>query len=182
MYRGNNPTAIRSRSWISESLIALMWEKPYNKITVAEIYKRADLSRQTFYNLFETKEDVLRFYLEEHYRPPLHKLKEKRDASATDIIKLFASRLIEDREFLSMLLDNGLENMIRREFTSDVYISDIFIKLPSDDSRMSYVSEMLSSTFVSALICWVRAGEPISVDELGAIVQQFLSGELIIFA
>lgn len=51
MYRGNNVTAIQSQRWLGEALIDLMKEKAYSAITIADICKRADLSRQTFYNV-----------------------------------------------------------------------------------------------------------------------------------
>ena len=59
MYRGSNPTALQSQQWLTESLIALMEEKPFAQISVQELCRRADLSRQTFYNFFSSKEEIL---------------------------------------------------------------------------------------------------------------------------
>jgi AcrR family transcriptional regulator len=54
MYEGCNKTALTSQSAIAEALLNLMKEKPYSKISVSEICKRAGVSRQTFYTLFES--------------------------------------------------------------------------------------------------------------------------------
>lgn len=62
MYNGNNPTALNSRDWLVQALLSLMNSMPYSKITVKNICTKADLSRQTFYNFFETKDDIIRFY------------------------------------------------------------------------------------------------------------------------
>ena len=67
MYRGSNPSALQSQQWIVDSLISLMEVKPYQQITIMDICKRADLSRQTFYNVFSQKEDVLRFCMQKEY-------------------------------------------------------------------------------------------------------------------
>ena len=53
MYNGNNPTAIKSQRWLTETLLELMEEMPYDDISIMDICKKADLSRQTFYNYFD---------------------------------------------------------------------------------------------------------------------------------
>ncbi len=54
-----------TRMNLGEAIIALMQKKDYDKITVSEIAQKAGVSRMTYYNYFETKEDVLSNYLEE---------------------------------------------------------------------------------------------------------------------
>ena len=68
MYVGNNATAIRSQKWIVDSLLSLMEQKSYAEITVRDICKSADLSRQTFYNVFDSKDEVLCFRLRNEYQ------------------------------------------------------------------------------------------------------------------
>lgn len=36
---------------------------PYSDITISQICQRAGIARQTFYRNFETKDDVIRYYL-----------------------------------------------------------------------------------------------------------------------
>lgn len=54
-----DPRSIRARKAFHEALKELLQEKPFNKITVTGISRRAGLSRHTFYNHYETKEDLL---------------------------------------------------------------------------------------------------------------------------
>jgi len=58
-----NITALKSKAWITESLLVLMMEKDFDKITITEIINKADLTRQTFYRNFESKENVLYEYV-----------------------------------------------------------------------------------------------------------------------
>ncbi|MCL1963915.1 MAG: TetR/AcrR family transcriptional regulator [Firmicutes bacterium] len=53
--------AIRSKEWMVEALICLMKEKAFAEITIAEVAKRADLDRRTFYRHFKAKEDMIRY-------------------------------------------------------------------------------------------------------------------------
>jgi len=42
-------SAIRSRRLINQAFLELLREKPFEKITVTDIVKRADINRSTFY-------------------------------------------------------------------------------------------------------------------------------------
>jgi len=53
-----NPIAIQSREWLTNALLVLMEEKEFKNISITEIATKADLSRRTFYRIFETKEDM----------------------------------------------------------------------------------------------------------------------------
>lgn len=57
--------ARRTRGMLRDALIALILEKGYDAITVADIAERADLARATFYLHYRDKEDLLASSLEE---------------------------------------------------------------------------------------------------------------------
>ena len=56
--------SLQSKKWFAEALKCLMQNKKYSEITIMELSKKAGLDRKTFYRNFETKEDVIRFYLD----------------------------------------------------------------------------------------------------------------------
>ena len=58
-----NPIAVRSKHMLIEALLDLMEEKPFKDISISELTAKADLSRRTFYRLFETKEDILLYHI-----------------------------------------------------------------------------------------------------------------------
>lgn len=64
MYTGNNPTALQSKNMITEALLNLLKDKKFNKISIKELCEKALVSRQTFYFLFETKEQVIESYFD----------------------------------------------------------------------------------------------------------------------
>lgn len=59
-----DPRSVRARHALQNALIELLKEKPYQKITVTDIARKADLARHTFYNHFEIKDDLLEYYLD----------------------------------------------------------------------------------------------------------------------
>ena len=56
-------TAIDSRNRFANTLKELAAKKTLEKITTEEIVKAAGVSRQTFYSLFQSKENVITFAL-----------------------------------------------------------------------------------------------------------------------
>jgi AcrR family transcriptional regulator len=57
--RSNDPRAIRSRKAFQDAFVKLLQEKSYQKITVTDIAEGAGFARHTFYNHYDTKEDIL---------------------------------------------------------------------------------------------------------------------------
>ena len=72
-----NPLALRSQEWLANALLALMEEKEFKDISIKEIAARADLSRRTFYRVFETKEDPLIWHLNTLYEEFLTLLRQQ---------------------------------------------------------------------------------------------------------
>jgi AcrR family transcriptional regulator len=55
----SDPRSIRARKAITQALIDLLKVKPYGKITITDISESAGFARHTFYNHYETKEELL---------------------------------------------------------------------------------------------------------------------------
>ncbi len=53
-------SSIRSKTMIKEALLDLMVEKPFDKITITDIVKKADINRGTFYAHYDNTSEVLR--------------------------------------------------------------------------------------------------------------------------
>ena len=67
LYCGTNKTALASQDQIANTLLALMKEKPYDEISVSELCRCAGISRQTFYSLYQSKENVVIRILQNYY-------------------------------------------------------------------------------------------------------------------
>lgn len=53
-------SSIRSKALIKEALLSLMIEKPFEKISISDIVRRADINRGTFYAHYSNTSDVLK--------------------------------------------------------------------------------------------------------------------------
>jgi AcrR family transcriptional regulator len=59
-----DPRARRTRTALQASFKDLLQTKPYQKITISELAERAGIARHTFYNHYETKDDLLHYMVD----------------------------------------------------------------------------------------------------------------------
>lgn len=64
MYQGKNKTACASQRAITDAFFKLLKKESFDDISISEICKEAGVSRQTFYSLFEKKENILLYEIE----------------------------------------------------------------------------------------------------------------------
>lgn len=175
MYRGNNKTALRSQAWLANSLIKLMETKKYENITIKDIYINADLSRQTFYNLFNGKEDVLQFYLSTIYIPVLEWLDELENPVIDEVIERLTHTLEENRHVIRIMLDNHLELMLVDGANHVVSkLSGRLFHAEQDSTTAMYTRALISGAIVNAIIFWIEERMPVSSRELNEIILSFL--------
>ena len=112
MYTGKNRTALASQRQIADTMTALMREMPYADISVAELCRRANVSRQTFYSLFRSKENVVSYLLHEALGPRPTREQLPGESPLQYMCRLFSLYVSEHREILGLLMKNGLARLI----------------------------------------------------------------------
>ena len=104
-----NPSALRSKKVITESLLLLMKKYPYAEITVKQILLETDISRKTFYRNFLSKDDVLNSFINtilQDYVDTIQQQQQKYSLLQTlDDIFDFCGK---NKEILFILRDNRL--------------------------------------------------------------------------
>lgn len=181
MYCGSNPTALQSQQWIVDSLIALMEEKPYQQITIMDICRKADLSRQTFYNFFDQKEEVLRFCLQCEYERQFRFVKDVEELTIDQIVEAFAAVLQKNEKLLSLMIQNNLDTIILDEIAKCISLfANRFVKDSRKVSELPYSKAILSGALAHLLVYWFRQEKPIPLQELTRLISDFLEGKLFV--
>lgn len=179
MYRGNNVTALQSQRWLRDALIDLMNEKAYSSITIADICKHADLSRQTFYNVFDNKDEVIRFSLRENYEKQFRMLENRETLSVKEMVDAFISALNENKILLNDIVNNNLENLLADELTQCIALfAGKFVRKEQQDDLFPYSEIMLSGALGQLLVYWIRQDTPISTEKMAILITNFLNGKL----
>ncbi len=109
MYRGCNKTALSSQNTIAEGFYRLLREKEYSKISVSEICKNSGVSRQTFYSLFSSKENIVAFLLYKEYAfNPSEDCGCSKIPTLAELSRGFAAFIIEKADFIELLEKNNI--------------------------------------------------------------------------
>ena len=176
MYKGKNPLAIQSRNWMTEAVFSLMEEQPYHKISIGAICKKADLSRQTFYNCFHEKDDIFRFYLKSHFIKISEKLIATNQIRIEDFTDSYSDFFIGNEKFLKLMVEHHLEYLIFEEVSG--YISILVSKFSIDahPRKCKYGQAFISGALTQTLIYWIKDPDPISSNELSELLVKLLSG------
>lgn len=177
MYNGNNPTAIKSQQWLTETLIELMEEKNYADISIMDICKKADLSRQTFYNYFESKDDLFRYLLRSTYAEKISSLTEI--PSSKEAISAFVSVVRENPRMVNAIVKNNMGNLVSDEIFNA--ITDFLSKFIPDFEHQpdfSYHIVLLSGALTHFMLYYARNNKDLSEKEMTKILETFLSGKV----
>ena len=179
MYQGNNITAIQSQKWLGESLIKLMEQQDYQTITIGAICKEADLSRQTFYNVFDNKDDILRFCLRTQYENQFHRFENQESITVQQVVGVFSLVVAENQKLLRLMVKNNLESILTDEMTKCVSLfADYFVKKAEHLSMLPYSRVLLSGALGHLLVYWFQQKQPISIEQLTHLITNLLEGNL----
>lgn len=108
MKKSTNPSAIRSRKVITDSLFALLDSHPYEEITVTQIIQNSDVARRTFYRNYSSKDDVIIAFLKDVIKEYAQEW-EDRKFESIDLIFDFVDRYIE---LLTLLARNNMLHIL----------------------------------------------------------------------
>ncbi len=177
MYEGTNPTALKSQQWLGDTLLELMEQKPYDAISIKDICQHADLSRQTFYNFFETKEELFRYMLRRTYEEKLNSLTEI--PSSKEAISLFVSNTREQSRLVSVIVKNNMGNIVSDEiFKSITRFLNRFIPNFENQPNFAYYVILLSGALTHFMTYYARNNSEMSEEEMTRILESFLSGKV----
>lgn len=108
MNPSQNPSALRSKRILTETLLLLMKQHPYQELTVKHILLESGISRKTFYRNFSSKDDILNSYIDTILQQYLDALKEQGEYSMIPMLDIIFSFCESYKELLFMLRDNEL--------------------------------------------------------------------------
>lgn len=103
-----NPSALRSKKEITETLLLLMKQYTYHEITVKHILLESKVSRKTFYRNFTSKDDVLISYIDMIIQEYVMRIIEKQDYDILFVFGIIIDFCEEHKEILILLKDNQL--------------------------------------------------------------------------
>ncbi len=163
---------IRASEKIKLIMMELMQKEPFSDITVKEICESSGYSRQTFYQLYGSKEAVL----QEEIRERVHQ-SQGRMAEIRTLGYFICSYLEENRLLLRILSENGLGHLLHREL-SDIMDPLVQRITPEKDrSCREIAGAFLSAALTNAFLRWAQDEKRIPEHQVSSPILQILRGE-----
>lgn len=176
MYTGKHKTAVKSQKLIAESFFELLQEKAYYDISIKEICTKAGISRQTFYSLYGTKEDVIRFYLAETFAEWRRQAKTNGVNSLYDFILFFLLGITEDDK-LSQLYSSEVLGGILADILKEHLDKTILYERGSISVGDSVANSFIAGGLTMAFKQWHADEDKISIEDVTMFVIKILSGD-----
>lgn len=169
-----------SAGLIGEALLALMEEKPYAEVTVSEICRRATTSRNTFYRLFRTREDVLEYVMTSRVKRMLREHGEKarydpiRPARADieEEYRRFYRFWEKEKKVLRLFVQAGRMDIFRRDFDQLVrhtLTQDVVRYYEREEEFAEYYYTWLIYALSGLLEKWAQRGFTETPGEMTAL-------------
>lgn len=179
MYKGSNPTALQSQEMIIKGMLFIMETESFESITVKKICEHALVSRQTFYSLFECKEEVLELHFDKMFDMFIKRLTHQNNITMNYICTEFVSYIEYDREFIKLLVNNNLTHMMTLKF--EEYLIKIGSTLEASRGYMyEYAMAFIAGALVEVVSRYIREGCQIQKRDLSALIEKILKGEYFI--
>lgn len=170
----------KMRYRLAESLKQLMKEHPLDKITVSDIVRGCDVSRQSFYRLFQDKYDLVNWYFERLAQQSFKQMG-KTCSLREGLIRKF--RFIQQEHvFFYQAFSSQDSNSLMNYDVHCIY--EFYKNLIEEknssplDEEMCFLLEMYCHGSLVMTVRWVKEGMPQPVEEIVALLIKALPERL----
>ena len=182
MYCGCNKTALSSQRQIAGAMMSLLEEKPFDQISVCELCKSAGISRQTFYSLFSSRENVIVFILQEKYcyTPEETVQPEETPQHACGVRSLcrgYSRYILQNRDFLQLLVQNHIDHLLYDSIFEALISCEGFLA-NTDSCTRRYAAGFYAGGISSVARCFACEGCTSSAGKLEEMLFMFFTGQL----
>lgn len=184
-----NPLANRSKQLLTTALLELLEENPYQKIQIKELCQRAGVSRPTFYNHYQTVEDILDEYLESRQKPLYNQMQRSLEEGKKPE-EVILEGTVSCYEFwdkyadlFQLIQSAGMEDLIKKNIQKmDQYAyQNIGRKINEigDPEVVDFFISQLTNTYYLLYNLWIRTGRERTPEEMAELQLIFTSPDLI---
>lgn len=145
---------------ITESLLKLLHEKPINDISISELCDNAGVGRTSFYRNFESKEDILKVYIDQLFRDWMEEYDRNGDNSLNELIKEMFTHFEKHRDFYQLLNERNLIYLLK-----DVVIGICGPK-PEHEKMEAYAKAFVAYSLYGWMEVWFQRGMQESAEEM----------------
>lgn len=176
MYRGDNKTAQLSQRMIADAMIRLLRTNAFAEIHVSMLCREAQVSRQTFYSLFGTRENVLAFLLQTSCCfEPEKKQPVCTSADFRSFCQGYSRYILEKKDILELLVRNDMMHCLYDVQYASLMDCGHFMQGVQGDDRI-YLMDFIASGMNSIAKNFVITGGHADEQALEHLMYRLFGG------
>lgn len=148
---------------ITDALLTLLRDKPINDITISELCDLGGIGRASFYRNFESKEDILRGYINQILHEWVDGYNNNSSILLSEQMKAIFTHFEKHREFYGLLNKRGLIYLLK-----DVIIG-IFGPKPEHSKTEAYAMAFVAYSLYGWIEVWFQRGMQESAEEMASL-------------
>ena len=98
---------------ITDALLKLLKDKPVGDISISELCDLAGIGRASFYRNFESKEDILRGYINKIFKEWTDEADKKETLPLNELLGLMFAHFEKHRDFYTLLNERNLVFLLK---------------------------------------------------------------------
>lgn len=178
MYTGENQTAIRSMQWLEAALLKLLETEKYAKITVKDICREADLSRQTFYQMFDSKDELMEYHFSNLFAGFQEGCGRLDNIGCNELACQFFRFFYDERVFVKLLIENNMTYLLEKEFERYLPQIALFRRINETETHPDYSLAYVAGALTQTLIHWFERGFEPEIAEVSKLTEDIISGRV----
>ena len=175
--RGSNT---EQRSITRESLLTALVElwavKPYDKITVTELTRRAGVSRMAFYRNYESKDEIVAEHVRELYTAYVAELEHEGRTRFVDYAIRFFAYMADNERFMRKALAAGFDWALL-ESIEDYVSSRAALRVEDVDMarfKDARLRRFCAGGYLNVLEQWLEGGMVETPQEIGELTARYI--------
>lgn len=145
---------------LTDALLELLHKKPISEISISELCDSACVGRASFYRNFESKEDILRIYINKLFCSWINEYEQNTNRPLSELIKLLFMHFETHKNFYKLLNDRKLIYLLK-----DVIIGICGPK-PEHSKTEAYAKAFVAYTLYGWIEVWFQRGMTESAEEI----------------
>ena len=170
MYYGTNPTALQSQKMLINALLELMEKKEFSKISIKELCSTALVSRQTFYTLFDGKEEVIGLHLDTLFSDS------KKELSVNELCSITISCLVKEKKLIQLMVESNLDYIVKNK-VENYLLSLNNLLSPTEKEHQEYAIAFLAGALMSVIFLAVKNNELENAAMLSQLIEDLITGK-----
>lgn len=192
MYCGRNKIALSSQKQIADTMLRLLTENSYAAISVSMICREAGVSRQTFYSLFQSKENVIIYMFQEKYCYSPEEASEQApdsgDAGTEErdpdtlfpleaMCRGYSHYMVVQRKFIRLLVDNDITYLMHAALREVMESCECFLPDKEENVR-TLAADFMAGGMTCIARHYIQCGLTQDEEELSRLTMSLFNGKI----